>query len=244
MLAAASPIQAAPEDVIAQVRPAIVAIGTFQAERRPGFAFRGTGFAVGDGSLVATNRHVLPPRADGTQAPPLAIAIPVSPSKVNVRMAAVVREDEMHDLALLRVSGPPLPTLTLDVRASVREGEALLFTGFPIGGVLGLIPATHRATVAAVTPIALPSASAEGLGGAAIRRLAAGPFAIYQLDATAYPGNSGSPLYDPATGAVVAIVNMVFVKGMREAAAAQPSGIAFAIPAVHLRTMLDGVAAR
>ncbi|MEO8976220.1 MAG: serine protease, partial [Casimicrobiaceae bacterium] len=35
------------EDVIARVKPSIVAIGTYQKTRSPAFAFRGTGFAVG-----------------------------------------------------------------------------------------------------------------------------------------------------------------------------------------------------
>ena len=42
--------------MIARVKPSIVAIGTFQQLRSPQFAFRGTGFVVGDGSLV--NRGV------------------------------------------------------------------------------------------------------------------------------------------------------------------------------------------
>ncbi len=38
----------------------VVAVGTFQATRVPQFRFAGTGFVVGDGTLVATNAHVLP----------------------------------------------------------------------------------------------------------------------------------------------------------------------------------------
>ena len=45
-----------------------------------------------------------------------------------------------------------------------------------------------------------------------LKRLAAGVYPIFQLDATAYPGNSGSPLYDPESGEVIAVINMVFVK--------------------------------
>ena len=49
------------------------------------------------------------------------------------------------------------------------------------------------------------------------------------------PGNSGSPLYDTETGEVIGIINMVFVKGTKEAALSQPSGISFAVPRAHLR---------
>ena len=70
-----------------------------------------------------------------------------------------------------------------------------------------------------------------------IRRLTSGPFPVFQLDATAYPGNSGSPIYDPVTGDVLGIVNMVFVKGTKESALTQPSGITYAIPAKHLQVL-------
>ncbi|HXF46189.1 MAG TPA: serine protease, partial [Burkholderiaceae bacterium] len=45
---------------IERVKRAVVAIGTYQRTRTPPFRFLGTGFAVGDGKLIATNAHVLP----------------------------------------------------------------------------------------------------------------------------------------------------------------------------------------
>jgi S1-C subfamily serine protease len=74
-----------------------------------------------------------------------------------------------------------------------------------------------------------------------VRRLGAGAYRVFQLDAVAYPGNSGSPVYHPETGAVVAIVNSVFVKATKESLLAQPSGITYAIPAQKLQELLDGV---
>jgi S1-C subfamily serine protease len=71
-----------------------------------------------------------------------------------------------------------------------------------------------------------------------LRRLAGGAFAVFQLDATAYPGNSGSPLYMADTGEVVGIVNMVFVKRTKEAALTDPSGITYAIPSRYLIELL------
>ena len=88
--------------------------------------------------------------------------------------------------------------------------------------------------ISAITPIAIPQGRAADLDPAVIRRLASGPFSVFQLDATAYPGSSGSPIYDPATGDVLGIVNMVFVKGTKETALSQPSGITYAIPSRHL----------
>jgi S1-C subfamily serine protease len=105
--------------------------------------------------------------------------------------------------------------------------------------VLGLFPVTHRAMIAAVTPIAIPAARADQLDARSARRLSRASFPVFQLDATAYPGNSGSPLYHPESGAVIGIVNSVFVKGTRESALAQPSGITYAIPARQLIELLQ-----
>ena len=41
------------------------------------------------------------------------------------------------------------------------------------------------------------------------------PWDIIQLDAVAFPGNSGSPVYRIATGQVVGVINKVFVKGKK-----------------------------
>ena len=71
-----------------------------------------------------------------------------------------------------------------------------------------------------------------------MHRLASGSFPVFQLDATAYPGNSGSPIYDPATGDVLGVVNMVLVKSTKESALSQPSGITYAVPARHLEALL------
>ncbi len=133
--------------------------------------------------------------------------------------------------------------LALRLRDSdgVKEGQAILFTGFPIGAALGPYPATHRGMVSAITPIAIPQARSAELNPKVIRRLSSGSFPVFQLDATAYPGNSGSPVYDPESAEVIGIVNMVFVKGTKETALTQPSGITYAIPANHLRDLLQKV---
>ena len=105
--------------------------------------------------------------------------------------------------------------------------------------LLGFAPVTHRAIISSIAPIVLPPPNAARLDAAAVARLRQPPFDIYQLDGTAYPGNSGGPLLDADTGQVLGLVNMVLVKNSRESVLSAPSGISYAIPVVHLRALLD-----
>ncbi len=224
-------------DTVPRIRPAVVAVGTFMANRNPSFRFLGTGFAVGDGRLIATNAHVIPDVLDSARMETLAIAVGNAQGG-SVRRAQVAASDRGRDLAVLRIDGEPLPVLTLAGADNVREGQDIAFTGFPIGNALGFSPVTHRGIIAAITPIGIPQASSRDLNPALIRRLGGDRFEIYQLDATAYPGNSGSPVYDPGSGEVIGIVNMVFVKSTKESVLSDPSGISYAIPVSYLRAML------
>ena len=61
---------------------------------------------------------------------------------------------------------------------------------------------------------------------------------MFQLDATAYPGNSGGPLFDPRSGAVLGVINMVLTKSTRESAMSQPSGISYAIPSRYVLELM------
>ena len=154
------------------------------------------------------------------------------------RAATRLAHDKEHDIALLKIIGEPLPPLVLGDSSTVREGQTFAFTGFPIGMVLGFHPATHRGMLSAITPIVLPMRNAKQLDEKIIAQLQKSAYDVFQLDGTAYPGNSGSPLYDPQTGAVYGIINMVFVKGLKEKAITHLSGITYAIPGNHVRNLL------
>ena len=119
----------------------------------------------------------------------------------------------------------------------VREGETYAFTGFPIGMVLGLNAVTHRAIISAITPIVIPQLSGQQLDKKVVTRLTA-PYNVFQLDATAYPGNSGSPLYHPDTGRVIGVINKVFIQETKETVIQKPSGISYAIPIIYLKELL------
>lgn len=236
-----SPAHADLVTTVPRIKPSVVAVGTYQRTRSPAFQFRGTGFVVGNGLLVATNAHVVPERLDSDNKEALVIVVPVpgEGETGTVRPARIVATERSRDLAVLRLEGgPALPALRLGADARVLEGQEIAFTGFPIGNVLGMTPVTHRGIVSAITPIGIPQANSRSLDPALIRRLAKDVFRVYQLDATAYPGNSGSPLYDPASGEVLGVMNMVFVKSTKENVLSDPSGISYAIPVEYLRRLL------
>jgi S1-C subfamily serine protease len=240
MAAAATPATAQDRSVIEKVKASVVAVGTYQATRVPPFRFLGTGFVVGTGETAATSAHVLPAVLEAGADPEVLVALPPAEStRSGVRRLTTLAIDRDTDLALLRMDGAPLPALTLRDSASVREGDSLLFTGFPVGNALGLFAATHRAMVAAIAPMALPSATSTQLDAKTVRSLRRPAIPIFQLDGTAHPGSSGSPLYDPANGEVVGVVNMGVVRATRESALAQPSGITYAVPSKHLISLLQ-----
>lgn len=224
-------------ETILKIKPSIVGIGTLQATRRPPKVVAGTGFVVGNGNTAITNAHVIPDEIDERHFERLVIFTGPG-DEPKFREARVIRSDADHDLAVLSFSGAPLPALALGDDASVREGDRFAFTGFPLGAVLGLYPATHRGIVSAITPIATPANHSRQIDKNILDRLSA-PYSVFQLDATAYPGNSGSPLYEVCTGKVVGVINKVFVKGTKEYAITNPSGITYAIPVRHVKDLLE-----
>ncbi|MES2878609.1 MAG: serine protease [Pseudomonadota bacterium] len=225
---------------IAKVKPSVVIVGTFKNTNSPRFRLRGTGFVVGNGNLAITNAHVLVQSAEEDPEAALVIQIRVGQNGLQMRPVTVLDVDKIHDLALLRFDGPAVPALSVRDSGSVQEGQAIAFMGFPIGGALGFSPVTHRGMISSITAAAMPSATAQQLNEKVIRSLrGGGSFDVFQLDGTAYPGNSGGPLFDPDTGEVLGVVNMVFIKGTRESALTHPSGISYAIPSGFILQLLQ-----
>lgn len=225
-------------ETVAVVKKSVVGVGTYQRTRTPAIRFSGTGFVTGDGLSVITNAHVVPDALDPNAVETLGIVLGNGDS-LEFRPATLAGRDREHDLAHLRLTGAALPALSLGEEAGMQEGRDIAFTGFPLAMTLGLHPATHRGVLAAITPIVMPSLTSQQLNPLTIAALQRAPFQIYQLDATAYPGNSGSPVYDPATGVVYGIINMVFVKGLKETAITNPSGITYAVPARYARELMQ-----
>ena len=238
MLAAGSASAAGLPVTIDSIRPSVVGVGTVSKDKRQTkTTFSGTGFVVGDGTRIVTNYHVYKGLL-GQKGAEMAVFTGRGDS-ARVRVVKLDRVDRGHDLALLRLKVGRLPAMKLAKDDIVKEGMDVAFTGFPIGVVLGLYPVTHRGMVSAITPIAIQADSARSLLAAQIKRIRNRRFEVYQLDGTAYPGNSGSPVYRTDTGEVVGVINSVFVKESKESVLQKPSGISYAIPVKYVRRLLQ-----
>lgn len=230
-----SQAESLPETLL-KIKPSIVGVGTFMPSRSPRGVFLGTGFVVANGQLVVTNAHVVAPLLNLEKMEQWAVFI----ANGNNPKAAIVERialDEEHDIAILKLKEGSLPALKLAEVNEVREGERYVFTGYPIGMVLGLYPVTHQGIISAISPVAIPVFDTTKLNANLIKRLQK-PYNVFQLDATAYPGNSGSPLYNIETGEVIGVINKVFVQDTKENVLSRPSGITYAIPIEHVRNLL------
>ncbi|MCJ8294858.1 MAG: serine protease [Colwellia sp.] len=223
-------------EVVAKIKPSVVGIGVHTPTSRPQNILRGTGFVIGDGRYIVTNEHVLPTLLNESLLQKMAVFIGTG-KNAKVREAEIVATSSLYDLAILKISGPALPAMKLASGEFIPDGSFIAFTGFPIGGVLGLYPVTHRGIIASITPTVIPAVSAEQINLKMLKRMR-NPYLVYQLDATAYPGNSGSAMYDMKTGEVVGIINKVFVQSTKEAVISNPSGITYAIPVKYLQQVL------
>lgn len=233
-------------DLLERLTPSVVGVGAAYPLRaptggRPPRRLMGTGFVVqaGDKSYVVTNAHVIPTDLDSDGREQVAV-FSGRGNASQQRFARVLKNDPEHDLAVLAYEGGRLPAMSLAADDRVRPGERVAFTGFPIGAVLGLYPITHEGIVSAITPVARPADQGRQLDAVQMSRLRS-PFDVYQLDAIAYPGNSGSAVYRSATGEVIGVMNSVFVKESRETLLSAPSGIAYAIPVRHLHALLESL---
>jgi S1-C subfamily serine protease len=231
------PAHADVADMLPSIKPGVVGVGTFNPTGSPRANLKGTGFAVLDGRYVVSCAHIFAKPLDSEKNETHAVFIGRD-RQMTARTAQVIATDQARDLALLKIAGDPLPPLKLGDSTRVREGWQLYFTGYPIGSVLGLNPSTHRAGLAAIIPIFTPLQSASQLTTRTLKQ-AQQPYEVFELDAVAYPGNSGSPVWHPETGEVLGVVNSVYVKGAKEAALSAPSGISYAIPVQYVRQLLE-----
>jgi putative serine protease PepD len=171
----------------------------------------GSGFVVSKDGLIVTNDHVV----DGASQ----VQVKIGTSD-KAQDATVVGADPSRDLALLKVDGNDLPTLSLGDSSSVSVGDPTYAIGNPFG-------LDHTLTTGIVSALQRNLQAPDGakISGA------------IQTDAALNPGNSGGPLLD-ADGKVIG-VNSQIQTGSSNGAEGGNVGIGFAIPSNTVKSFID-----
>ena len=214
-------------EAVARVAPAVVTVQTEivesvptdffdrfffgpQTERRG--AGLGSGFIVRSDGVIVTNQHVV---AGAT-------AISVMLRDGTTYPARKLGEDEINDLAVLKIDARNLPLAPLGNSDDVVIGEWAIAIGNPYGFVLGNTEPSVTAGVISATGRNLTGRS-EG-GGAYLDMI--------QTDASINQGNSGGPLAN-ASGEVIGVNSSIY------SPTGGSVGLGFAIPINRARRVVD-----
>jgi len=218
-------------EAVARVAPAVVTVQTERVQRTSATPFDmffgtrsgqevasgiGSGFVVRGDGVIVTNAHVISGASrvqvalrDGTTYP-----------------ARVVGEDELNDLAVLKIDATNLPTAPLGTSRGLLIGEWVVAIGNPYGFLLGNSEPSVTAGVV--------SGVGRNLTG---RGDGPGVYVdMIQTDASINPGNSGGPLI-AATGEVVGVNSSIYTPS------GGSIGLGFAIPIDRARRVAEDLLA-
>jgi len=206
--------------LVAEIKPAVVNIGTIQAPRQPRRGFRGqepfdefferffggpipqerpqqslgSGFIIDKDGYILTNNHVIENAG----------MIMVKLANEKEYEAKVVGRDPRTDLALIKINARgELPVVRLGDSDALQVGDWVIAIGNPFG---------------------LGQTVTAGIVSAKGRVIGQGPYDDFiQTDAAINPGNSGGPLFN-TKGEVVGINTAIFSRSGGNV------GIGFAVP--------------
>ena len=155
----------------------------------------GSGFIISDDGYIITNHHVVT-GAD---------KITVSLNDRRVFEAQVIGSDELSDVALLKIEGDDLPSVSFGDSEAIRVGEWVLAIGSPFGlefsAAAGIVSAKGRAVPGNQTNYV----------------------SFIQTDVAINQGNSGGPLFN-LDGDVIGINSQIL------SSSGGSNGVSFAIP--------------
>jgi len=153
----------------------------------------GSGFLVHADGVILTNAHVVNDAQE--------VIVKLTDRREFV--AKVLGSDKRTDIAVLKIEGKNLPTVSLDRARVMRVGEWVMAIGSPFG-----FESTVTAGVISATRRSLPGD---------------GSVPFIQTDAAINPGNSGGPLLN-MQGEVIGINSQIF------SLSGGYQGVSFAIP--------------
>lgn len=148
----------------------------------PGAAYsQGTGFVVGDGRYVVTNRHVIHGATD----------VAVRNGIGQVRRARVVKVGSKDDLAVLELESafPSDQSIATAAMGDPRPGRAAIVLGFPMAGILGeQMPSMTNGVVSKTTGFQNDPAT-------------------FLMSTKVNKGNSGGPVFDDRGNLIGVVVS-------------------------------------
>ncbi|ODS33219.1 MAG: protease [Candidatus Scalindua rubra] len=174
---------------IKKVKPSIIAVGTYHPLSRPPVKFYGTGFVYSKNGYAITAEHVISAIYQKDDIDNLYAFFPKTGNSEKVK-ARVVTENKRYDLSIIKLEGSGFSYVQLGDSSTVEEGQSIALCGYPYGPVFGLYPTTHTGVISNISPIAIPVKNMSLLSNRMITALK-DPYTIFQLDCTAFPGNSG-----------------------------------------------------
>ena len=182
-----APVLLSVADVIAEVKPSVVAINTEATVL--GFFNRpftqkgsGSGWIINEKGIIVTNDHVI----DGAGS----ITVTLDDGRTFPVDMNTVATDPQRDLAVLKIDAENLPAADIGDSSALRVGDWVV----AIGNSLGLgISATSG--IVSSLEVSLPVSSGQTL------------YNLIQTDAAINPGNSGGPLVN-MNGEVIGITSV------------------------------------
>ncbi len=184
---------------VRRAAPAVVNVynRNYQTQGRKDFTTLGSGVIMNQRGYILTNRHVI------SNADQIIVAL----QDGRFYEATLVGSDAMTDLAVLKISAPNLPVITINPERNPHIGDVVMAIGNPynLGQTVtqGIISATGR--------IGLSSSGRQN---------------FLQTDASINQGNSGGALIN-SLGELMGINTLTFDKSND---GETPEGIGFAIP--------------
>ncbi len=172
-------------DVVALVKPSVVAINTevvtYDVFNRPSTQQgAGSGWIIDENGIIVTNNHVV----EGAE------SVTVTMTDGRIFSVETIRTDPLSDLAIVKINAQDLPAAKIGDSSQLRVGDWVVAIGNPLG--LGI---SAKEGIISRLGVSIMVSSGQTL------------YDLIETSAAINPGNSGGPLVNMA-GEVIGITSV------------------------------------